>query len=148
VAVSHHDATLIKQNIEHHISGRNPRGLGKRGRKAWAELTRTYVFNPAEVLLVEEIAHTADLLEDIEAQLLTAASARPSNPFSSKPGAPQGLTVRGSTNQPRAHPLLHARVEAEATLAGLVQALALPELPAQAEQKALPVATTSRPKAV
>jgi hypothetical protein len=99
-------------------------------------------------LICTEIARTADLLEKVDAQLRRDAKARPANPFSSKPGPPAGLTVRGSKNQVRPHPLLRARVELEATLAGLVERLDLPELPEQENAKALPQGTMTRPKAV
>lgn len=83
--------------------------IGPAGTTTWDELTSSYVFSPGELELVRQIAHTVDLIAELDRDL-----------------ARQPLTVPGSMGQPRANPLLAAVSAQRRTLEGLLRSLSLP----------------------
>ena len=87
-----------------------PAGLQARGRALWRDVTDRYQLNPAEGLILHELCRTADILDALHSELVTAQ-----------------LVVTGSTGQQRPNPLLAARNEAEKTLELLSRRLALPD---------------------
>lgn len=88
-----------------------PKGLGAAGRRLWRAAVAEYEFDAAEVELLRTACRTVDELARIETALSEAGS----------------LTVKGSTGQPRAHPLLEEARRHRAVLARLVAALDLPD---------------------
>jgi phage terminase small subunit len=89
---------------------RAPDGLGPAGRAFWRRITDTYELAPAEVALLARACRVLDTLSDIDRQL-----------------AREGLVVRGSTGQPRAHPLVGSMAELSRTLECLVRGMCLPQ---------------------
>lgn len=83
--------------------------IGRAGEVVWDELTEAYTFSPGELELVRQVAHTVDLIAELDRDL-----------------AKQPLTVPGSMGQPRANPLLAAVSAQRRVLEQLLRALALP----------------------
>ncbi len=46
-----------------------PRGLGPAGKSLWKAMTAAFSFEPAEVLLLEQAARTADVVAELETAL-------------------------------------------------------------------------------
>jgi hypothetical protein len=96
---------------EHHgrMTRRAPAGLGASGRALWREVMAEYGLNPAEALMLTQLARCADRIEAIEAEL----------------GGADLVTV-GSMGQPRCNPLL-GELRAQMRLSeSLARSLALP----------------------
>jgi len=87
---------------------RAPSGLGRAGRRLWRSVLAEYELSAAELVLLEQAARTADLLEAMTAELAG------------------GVTAEGSVGQVRAHPLLAAAAEHRKVLGTLLMQLALP----------------------
>jgi hypothetical protein len=94
---------------------RVPDGLGPAGRAFWRKVTGAYVLSQGEVTLLARCCRTLDTLARIDREL-----------------AGGELVVPGSTGQPRANPLLDAKIAQERVLELLVRGLALP-LPGERE---------------
>jgi len=88
---------------------RPPDDLAKAGTALWNSITRQYAFDAAEYVLLHMLCRTVDVLERINADL-----------------AEMGVTVAGSTGQPRTNPLLAEQREQIKIADQLVQSLALP----------------------
>lgn len=88
---------------------RAPDGLGPAGRSFWRKIHAVYVLSPAEVALLARACRTLDVLARIDRELSAG-----------------GLTVSGSTGQPRANPLLSAQAEQARTLETLIRGMSLP----------------------
>jgi hypothetical protein len=88
---------------------RAPSGLGQAGKRLWREVNAAYGLAPHEAAILVQCCRVVDRMELIEAELSTAP-----------------LTVRGSTGQPKAHPLLAEwRMQAR-VLESLSRALSIP----------------------
>lgn len=90
-----------------------PRGLGKAGKKLWADIASEWDLRPDEFRILEDAARTADLI-DVMDDVLTQLPA-------------DQLVVNGSRNQPVAHPFIAEVRQCRATLAGLLRQLRLSE---------------------
>ena len=88
---------------------RVPDGLGPAGRSFWRKIWRVYDLAPGEAALLARACRVLDLLARIDRQL-----------------AAEGLTVEGSTGQPRANPLLAAGSELARTLETMIRGMCLP----------------------
>jgi hypothetical protein len=87
-----------------------PTGLKAPGRQLWAAVATKYVLTPAELEMLGQACRTADELDRLERALRQLAE----------------LTVRGSTGQPKAHPLLEEVRRHRVLLERLTGALCLP----------------------
>ncbi len=85
-----------------------PRDLKSRGKALWRNIIGCYVLDPAEVVLLHQLCRAVDVLDRIAADL-----------------AEMGVTVSGSTGQPRPNPLLNEQREQVKLVDRLQQALAL-----------------------
>jgi len=88
---------------------RPPAGFGRSGRKLWRDLTADFGLAAHETVILVQVCRVADRLDQIQAEL---------------DGAP--LTVKGSTGQPRAHPLLGEQRAQMRVLESLSRALSIP----------------------
>jgi hypothetical protein len=89
---------------------RCPPGLGKSGRALYRDVNREFGLSPHEAAILVQVCRCVDRLDLIERELAAAET----------------LTVRGSTGQPRCHPLL-AEWRAQArVLESLSRALSIP----------------------
>jgi hypothetical protein len=88
---------------------RPPQSLSEAGRRFWRSIVDAYELSPGELELLRQACRTVDLLARLDVALLD-----------------DELTVRGSTGQPRSHPLLASSAEQRRTLEGLLNALSLP----------------------
>ena len=88
-----------------------PAVLGTAGRRLWRAAVVEFEFSGPELEVLRTLCTTVDELARIEAALSET----------------DDLIVRGSMNQPRAHPLLEEARRHRATVARLVAALDLPE---------------------
>jgi hypothetical protein len=88
---------------------RPPASLGEAGRRFWRSVVAAYELSPGEVELLRQVVRLVDVIDRLDVVLID-----------------DELTVRGSTGQPRAHPLLAASAEQRRTLDALIQALGLP----------------------
>lgn len=86
-----------------------PRGLQTSGKALWRSVLSNYVLDSAEVVLLHQLCRAVDLLDRLHADL-----------------AEMGVTVSGSTGQPRPNPLLGEVREQVKLVDRLQQALALP----------------------
>jgi hypothetical protein len=94
---------------EHNV--KPPTGLKAQGKRLWAAVATKYVLTPAELEMPAQACRTADELDRLERAVRQLSE----------------LTVRGSTGQPKAHPLL-AEVRAHRVLLErLTGALNLPD---------------------
>jgi hypothetical protein len=94
---------------EHNV--KPPTGLKAQGKRLWAAVATKYVLTPAELEMLAQACRTADELDRLERAVRQLSE----------------LTVRGSTGQPKAHPLL-AEVRAHRVLLErLTGALNLPD---------------------
>jgi hypothetical protein len=94
---------------------RAPSGLGEAGRALWRRLTSDYEFDARELLVVEQAARQVDALALLERLL-----------------EDQGPVVVGSTGQPRLSPVLAEARQGRLAVGRLLDLLALPELPDEA----------------
>jgi hypothetical protein len=90
-----------------------PEGLGVAGRALWESVIPAFVLEPDELALLASAARTVDELDRLTSALAKAKS----------------LTVRGSTGQERAHPLLAEVRHHRLVLAKLLDEMGLPEAP-------------------
>jgi phage terminase small subunit len=88
---------------------RYPRALQVSGKTLWNNIINQYALDPAEHVLLEQLCRTVDVLDRINADL-----------------DEMGVTVSGSTGQPRVNPLLAERREQIKIVDRLQMALALP----------------------
>jgi hypothetical protein len=96
-------------SYEHNV--KPPTGLKAPGKQLWAAVATKYVLTPAELEMLGQACRTADELDRLERAVRQLSE----------------LTVRGSTGQPKAHPLL-AEVRAHRVLLErLTGALNLPD---------------------
>lgn len=98
------------------MSTRAPEGLGKAGRAFWRSVITVYELSPAELATLAQAARVVDVLARLDAELAGA----------------DGMTVTGSTGQPKAHPLLSASADQRRVLDSLLRSLNLP-MPGEAE---------------
>ena len=87
-----------------------PRSLDAPGRAFWRSVMADYELSPAEVEILRQCCRVVDVLARLDVELIEA----------------DGLTVEGSTGQPRAHPALSASADQRRVLESLVRSLALP----------------------
>ena len=90
---------------------RPPSGLKAPGRKLWLSVADRYVLTAAEVEMLGQACRTADELDRLERAVRQLSE----------------LTVRGSTGQPKAHPLLEEVRRHRVLLERLTGALCLPD---------------------
>jgi phage terminase small subunit len=90
-------------------SPRAPDGLRPSGRAFWRKITGVYELAPAEVALLGRACRVLDMLAEIDRRL-----------------GREGLVVKGSSGQPRAHPLVASVAELSRTLEVLVRGMCLP----------------------
>jgi hypothetical protein len=88
-----------------------PTGLKTPGKQLWAALATKYVLTPAELEMLSQACRTADELDRLEKAVRQLPE----------------LTVRGSTGQPKAHPLLEEVRRHRVLLERLTGALCLPD---------------------
>jgi hypothetical protein len=88
---------------------RPPQSLGAAGKRLWRSVVSAYELSPAELEVLRQCCRLVDLIARADVELIDSE-----------------LTVRGSTGQPRTHPLLGAVDEMRRTLAGLMRDLSLP----------------------
>jgi hypothetical protein len=88
-----------------------PSGLKAPGRKLWLSVIDKYVLTAAEVEMLGQACRTADELDRLERAVRRLSE----------------LTVRGSTGQPKAHPLLEEVRRHRVLLERLTSALCLPD---------------------
>ena len=86
-----------------------PRDLRTSGKTLWRNIIGAYVLDSAEVVLLHQLCRSVDVLDRLHADL-----------------AEMGVTVSGSTGQPRANPMLNEIREQVKIIDRLQQALALP----------------------
>jgi hypothetical protein len=89
-----------------------PDGLGRRGKRLWAETIQVYVLTPTELVLLEEIARRVDEQARLER---VVRGLRPAD-----------LVVEGYMGQPRAHPLLDQLLRYDDVIGKLSKQLGLP----------------------
>jgi hypothetical protein len=87
-----------------------PTGLKAPGKQLWAAVATKYVLTPAELEMLGQACRTADELDRLERAVRQLTE----------------LTVRGSTGQPKAHPLLEEVRRHRVLLERLTSALCLP----------------------
>lgn len=87
-----------------------PRGLDKRGRRLWRQVTGAYLLRPDELILLENACKCVDLIANLEAGM-----------------EGQPLIVRGSMGQEREHPLLAEARQQRALLNRTLAQLDLPD---------------------
>lgn len=87
-----------------------PKGLGAKAKTAWDDITGTYSLRPDELRILEDACREMDLIERLEEGLV---------------GAP--LTVKGSTGQPVANPLVSEIRQHRQTVKSLLGSLKLPD---------------------
>jgi hypothetical protein len=87
-----------------------PTGLKAPGKQLWAAVATKYVLTPAELEMLSQACRTADELDRLERAVRQLTE----------------LTVRGSTGQPKAHPLLEEVRRHRVLLERLTSALCLP----------------------
>jgi hypothetical protein len=90
-------------------SPRPPQSLSAAGKRFWRSVVSAYELSPAEFEVLRQCCRLVDLIDRADVELVDSE-----------------LTVRGSTGQPRAHPLLASVGEMRRTLDGLVRSLSLP----------------------
>jgi hypothetical protein len=88
-----------------------PTGLRSPGRRLWLSVAELYVLTAAEVEMLGQACRTADELDRLEKAVRQLSE----------------LTVRGSTGQPKAHPLLEEVRRHRVLLERLTSALCLPD---------------------
>jgi hypothetical protein len=88
-----------------------PAGLRSPGRRLWLSVADLYVLTAAEVEMLGQACRTADELDRLEKAVRRLSE----------------LTVRGSTGQPKAHPLLEEVRRHRVLLERLTGALCLPD---------------------
>jgi hypothetical protein len=93
---------------EHNV--KPPTGLKAQGKRLWAAVATKYVLTPAELEMLAQACRTADELDRLERAVRQLSE----------------LTVRGSTGQPKAHPLLEEVRRHRVLLERLTSALCLP----------------------
>lgn len=99
-----------------HRKPTTPRGLKARGSKLWRSVTSTYELRPDELVILEDAAREADLVDRLHAQL-----------------GKSELVVKGSMGQDVASPLVQEIRQHRTVFAGLMAKLKLPDEPAGAE---------------
>jgi hypothetical protein len=90
---------------------RPPPGLRAPGRRLWLSVADRYVLTAAEVEMLGHACRTSDELDRLERAVRQLSE----------------LTVRGSTGQPKAHPLLEEVRRHRVLLERLTSALCLPD---------------------
>src|SRR6188472_3446896 len=90
-------------------SPRAPQSLSAAGRRLWRGVTCAYELSSAELEVLRQCCRLVDLIDRADVELIDSE-----------------LTVRGSTGQPKSHPLLASVGEMRRTLDGLVRSLSLP----------------------
>jgi hypothetical protein len=95
-------------SYEHNV--KPPTGLKAPGKQLWAAVATKYVLTPAELEMLGQACRTADELDRLERAVRQLSE----------------LTVRGSTGQPKAHPLLEEVRRHRVLLERLTSALCLP----------------------
>lgn len=90
-------------------SPRPPESLSAAGKRFWRSVVSAYELSPAELEVLRQCCRLVDLIARADVELIDSE-----------------LTVRGSTGQPRAHPLLASVDEMRRTLDGLARSLSLP----------------------
>jgi hypothetical protein len=90
---------------------RPPTGLKAPGRRLWVAVAGLYVLTPAELEMLGQACRTSDELDRLEKAVRQLSD----------------LTVRGSTGQPKAHPLLEEVRRHRVLLERLTGALNLPD---------------------
>jgi hypothetical protein len=90
---------------------RPPAGLKAPGKRLWLSVIGRYVLTAAEVEMLGQACRTADELDRLECAVRQLSE----------------LTVRGSTGQPKAHPLLEEVRRHRVLLERLTGALCLPD---------------------
>src|SRR6202035_1043081 len=86
-----------------------PRDLQKSGKALWRNITQTTEFDAAEIALLHQLCRVIDIIDRIWADI-----------------GDMGVTVAGSTGQPKANPLLAEMREQVKVADQLVTALAIP----------------------
>ena len=86
-----------------------PKGLGAAGKALWKAITTKWDLDSRELAILAHAARTADLIDQLEVLL-----------------AAEGLTVIGSSGQPRLSPVPTELRQQRATLEKLLNALSLP----------------------
>jgi hypothetical protein len=89
---------------------RPPTGLKAPGKRLWLSVATRYVLTAAETEMLGQACRTADELDRLEKAVRALSE----------------LTVRGSTGQPKAHPLLEEVRRHRVLLERLTSALCLP----------------------
>jgi hypothetical protein len=107
-------------------SSRPPAGLGARGRSLWRDVTGKYRLDPAETVLLIELARTMDEID----RLTSALDGEP-------------LVVSGLGGTPKAHPLLAEIRDHRKLSERLAAALALPLPGEQAGRRRSPQAKSA-----
>jgi len=87
-----------------------PKGLDKRGRKFWRDVVSAYSLRPDELVLLETAAKCLDLIAELEGGMVG-----------------QPLTVKGSRDQEREHPILSEMRQQRALLNRTLAQLKLPD---------------------
>src|SRR4051812_8929263 len=87
-----------------------PKGLAKRGRRLWRDVSGAYVLRPDELVLLENACRIADLIEALDAEM-----------------ADQPMVVKGSAGQVRENPLLSEVRLQRVTLRQMLGQLKLPD---------------------
>lgn len=90
---------------------RPPSGLKAPGKRLWASVADMYVLTASELAMLEQAARTVDEVDRLERAVRQLSD----------------LTVRGSTGQPKAHPLLEEVRRHRVLLERLTSALCLPD---------------------
>lgn len=105
---------------------RPPSGLQARGRRFWSATVKTYTLTDSELSLLLEACRLMDECEDLRDAITS-----------------DGLTVAGSTGQPRVHPAVGELRQHRLALGRLLSQLALPD----EEDEALPTPLQARGRA-
>jgi hypothetical protein len=100
-----------------------PKDLEARGRRFWRTVTTSWTLEADELELLTEVCRTLDICERLQALLVA-----------------EGLTVPGSTGQPRVHPAAGELRSSRQVLGRLLAQLELPDL----EGESLPSPATAR----
>lgn len=109
-----------------------PKNLKPGGRKLWNDVLGKYSLRADELRVLKDACFESDLIDDLVNAMRTA-----------------DLIIPGSMGQDVVHPIITELRQHRTTLAALLRALKLPDLPAEGETPAAPVnqhraATNSR----
>lgn len=105
------------------MTSKPPPGLDKRGRAFWTTTTTTYDLSESEIELLREVCRLMDECESLRQAV-----------------ADDGVTVLGSTGQPRVHPAVGELRSHRLALGRLLSQLALPD----EDDEALPTPLQAR----